>query len=93
MSVRERGLEFKDEIFKYVDSEAFKEKYADIKDPKIAVVAHSMFLKILTSQDSYWTDGTFIAEPNEAQVVPGNEYSTLMMNCEFAPLMRSYPNK
>ena len=59
LSVRQRGLEVKDEVFEYVDSEEFSKKYEGVEDPKIAVVAHSMFLKILTSKDSYWTSGIF----------------------------------
>jgi len=53
--------------------------------PKIAVVSHAMFLKVLTSKEEYWSE-KFVNTPDEAQKMPDEDHSTLMMNCEIKAL-------
>ena len=45
MNAKQRADQFKKQIFKYS---------AEYPDEKIAVVSHSMFMKVLTSKDEYW---------------------------------------
>ena len=73
MNAKRRADQFKKEIFEYSS-----------KNPseKIAVISHSMFMKVLTSKDEYWEKILDINDPK----MPEGDYSHLMMNCEFQPL-------
>ena len=89
LAAKTRADNFKKYIFDYIDSnsERFPLQKSP-KDPKIAVVTHSMFTKILTTQDQYW-DEEFKSSPEDAQVMPCNRVSSLLMNCEFKALNRN----
>ena len=55
---------------------------------KLAIVAHSMFFKLMTATSEYWAE--FTAEPVEKQEMPSNAQSTLLMNCEMRALLSEY---
>ena len=77
MNAKWRADTFKQEIFCHS-----KQMHRDPanKDKKIGVVCHSMFLKVLTSKDSYWKDANDHPDAGEIKM-PGPEDSSLMMNC------------
>lgn len=55
--VKQRADTFKKQILEYASKELTEE------NSKIAVVSHSMFMKVLTSKDVYWADHFDINDP------------------------------
>ena len=85
-NAKNRADAFKQEVFEYIQN---ANQFDTSNDAKIAVVSHSMFMKILTSKDKYWQE-VFPQQEEGKKMMPSNDYSTLMMNCEFQPLMKEY---
>ena len=64
LNVKKRADDFKDQIFDYTKFKRDLYGKNSKISPKIAVVSHSMFLKIITSRDEYW-ESQFVEKPEE----------------------------
>ena len=65
LNIKQKADKFKADIFNYVDSKKHLFPGTAKEDPKIGVVSHSMFMKVLTAKDEYW-EKVFQKEPEEA---------------------------